>query len=69
MKRLTDTHRQCVIEATIDPLVSYRRGFARTKDGPFFAHQLVRELIKAGALRSYYTPNGRRDLHVSARAA
>ena len=67
--KITETQRRCLIEATIDPLVAYRRGFARTKVGPFFSLQTVNALVDIGALRAYHPRRGRRGLHVSARAA
>ena len=66
MKEFSDTQRRCLIEATIDPLVFCRRGFARTKAGPFYSAQTVHALLKTGALR--FLRNGRQVL-VTARAA
>lgn len=66
MRPLTDTQRRCMIEATIDPLMFIRRGFARTKAGPFYAAQTVHALVKRGDLR--ILRNGRQVL-VTARAA
>jgi hypothetical protein len=61
--------RRCVIEATIDPLIAFRRGFARSKEGPFYPLATVRALVQSGALRAYHPRRGRRGLHVSARAS
>lgn len=67
--KISDTQRRCLIEATIEPLAAYRRGFARTKAGPFFSLQTVNALVEIGALRAYHPRRGRRGLHVSARSA
>jgi hypothetical protein len=66
MRPITPTQRQCMIEATIDPLLFRRRGFARTKTGTFYSPQTVHALIKRGDLR--FIRNGRQVL-VTARAA
>lgn len=66
MRPITDTQRQCVIAATIDPLIFLRRGFGHSKAGPFYAAQTVHALIKRGDLR--ILRNGRQVL-VTARAA
>ena len=65
---MTDIQRRCLIEATIDPLIAFRRGFARSKAGPFFPLNTVRALVNAGVLRAYHPRRGRRGLRVSARA-
>ena len=44
--------RQCIIAATIAPLVYFRRGYARSKAGPFFRPSTVRALLRNGALLS-----------------
>jgi len=49
--KLTDHQRRCIIEATIEPLIPFRRGFARSKSGPFFDVRTVHSLIQQGALR------------------
>lgn len=49
--KLSDTQRRCIIEATIEPLVQFPRGFARTKMGPFFYVNTIQGLLKTGALR------------------
>lgn len=67
MKPLSSTQRDCIIEATIDPLVSFRRGFARDRSGPYFSIATVDGLIKRGALRAFYPARGRRGLQLSAR--
>jgi hypothetical protein len=66
MRPITPTQRACLIEATIEPLMFRRRGFARTKTGTFYTPQTVHALIKTGALR--FIRNGRQVL-VTARAA
>lgn len=67
--KLSDIQRACMIEATIEPLRSFRRGFARTGQGPFFNIRTVHPLIEAGYLRAYYPQRGKRGLQVSARSA
>ena len=69
MRPITPTQRDCLIEATIDPLIAYRRGFARSKAGPFFSLLTVRALVEVGALRAYHPARGRRGLRVTAMAA
>lgn len=68
MKPLSSTQRECIIEATIDPLTPFPRGFARSKAGPFFQLQTVHSLVKTGALRIYHPVRGRSRMAVSARA-
>lgn len=51
MKPLSPTQRRCIIDATIEPLRPFRRGFAPTKTGPFYEAQTINALIKTGALR------------------
>jgi hypothetical protein len=48
---MTAIQRRCMIEATIAPLDLYRRGFARSKAGPFFPRPTVAVLLRSGALR------------------
>lgn len=66
---ISDVRRRCIIEATIEPLTPYRRGFARSKAGPFFELQTVHGLIKSGALRIFHSVRGRSRIMVTARAA
>ncbi len=66
MRPITPTQRNCIIEATIEPLFPFRRGFARSKAGPFYNLQTVHRLIDIGALR--FVRNGPVAL-VTARAA
>lgn len=49
--RPTAHQRRCLIEATIAPLRRYRRGFARSKCGPFYRTSTIIPLLQAGALR------------------
>lgn len=63
---MTDLQRRCVIDATIEPLTRYPRGFARTKAGPFYFERTVKALVRKGALRK--THCGRLG-QVTARAA
>jgi hypothetical protein len=67
--RMTETQRRCIIEATIDNLVQFRRGFARSKQGPFFALPTVQNLIETGALRIVRDRSGSHYLKLTARAA
>ena len=66
MRPLSPTQSRCIIEATIEPLFPFRRGFARSKAGPFYNLQTVHRLIETGALR--FVRNGPVAL-VTARAA
>lgn len=67
MSTITETQRRCVIEATIEPLRQFRRGYARDKSGPFFKPQTVEALIGNGHLRP--SPHcGRGGRTVTARA-
>lgn len=65
----SELRRRCVIEATIEPLIPFRRGFARSKAGPFFELRTVQALINTGELRAVRQLGGRRALTVTARAA
>lgn len=47
----SDIQRRCVIEATISPLIRYRRGYARSKMGPFYYKPTIAYLIEIGDLR------------------
>jgi hypothetical protein len=69
MSTISDKHRICIIEATIGDLVAFRRGFGRTKAGPFFEIRTVNALVSKGLLRAYHAHRGRRGLRISARAA
>ena len=69
MKPLSSNQVRCIIEATIDPLIPFRRGFARSKAGPFFELRTVDSLIASGALRIYHPVRGKHRIQVSARAA
>lgn len=68
MKPLSAMQIRCVIEATIEPLMPFRRGFARTKAGPFFFPGMVGALVHRGELRIIKETRGRRRILVSARA-
>lgn len=65
----TELRRRCIIEATIEPLIPFRRGFARSKAGPFFELRTVQSLVNIGALRIYRQAGGKRNMMVTARAA
>lgn len=67
--KISDIQRRCVIEATIEPLVAFRRGFARSKAGPFFELRTIQPLIETGVLRAVYPQRGKRGLRITARAA
>lgn len=62
------TQRRCIIDATIEPLRPYRRGFARSKTGPFHSLTTVNSLITTGALRMIRNRAGRQYGSVTARA-
>ena len=66
--KLSELHRRVVIDATIQPLYAFRRGFARTKMGPFYELRTIHYLVERGILRAYFPPNGRRGIKVTARA-
>ena len=51
MKALSEVQRRCIVEATIEPLKPFRRGYARSKAGPFYEARTVQPLISSGALR------------------
>ena len=68
MKPLTDK-RRCIIEATIEPLMPFRKGFGRSKAGPFFCNGTVMAMVERGDLRLWREVRGRRRVLVSARAA
>jgi hypothetical protein len=69
MKPLSTIQRACIIAATIDPLIPFRRGYGRTKAGPFFDVRTVHSLIQTGALRMIMNRAGRQFGTVTARAA
>jgi hypothetical protein len=66
---LSSVQRRCLIEATIDPLIAFRRGFARDKCGPFFNVRTVNGLVDRGVLRAVFPERGKRGLKLTARAA
>lgn len=66
--KLTENQRRCLIEATIAPLQSFRRGYARSKQGPFFDPRTVHALVDSGVLR-LQRGAGRSPLTYTARAA
>jgi hypothetical protein len=65
----TAAQRRCLIEATIEPLTPFRRGYARSRQGPFYGLPTVNKLIRAGALRIIKDRAGRRLGTVTARDA
>jgi hypothetical protein len=65
--RISPNQRRAIIEATIDPLISFRRGFARTSEGPFFELRTVKPLIDSGTLRAVFPARGRRGIQLTAR--
>lgn len=66
--RIYDNQRRCVIEATIAPLTLFRRGFGRSKAGPFFQGKTVDGLIERGILRVIQSRGRRSYLRLSALA-
>jgi hypothetical protein len=68
MKPFSATQRSCIIAATIDPLIPFRRGFGHSKAGPFFDLRTVASLVKSGALRIFHPVRGKHRIQVSARA-
>jgi hypothetical protein len=69
VRPLSPVQRQCVIEATIEPLAPYPRGYARTKTGPFFDARTVHYLVLRGDLRMIKERVGAHFRSVTARAA
>jgi hypothetical protein len=49
--RMTPARRRAIIEATIDPIRPFRRGYARSKAGPFIHLCTVNRLLQEGHLR------------------
>jgi len=66
--RLSPSQRVCLIEATIEPLIAFPRGFARSKAGPFHRTQTIQSLVRAGALRVVQERWGHRHLKVTTRS-
>ena len=66
--QISDAGRRCLIEATIEPLRPYRRGYARSKAGPFHKFRVVLPLVRQGALRIIKDRAGRKPGSVTARA-
>lgn len=66
--KMSDAQRRCLIQATIDPLLAFPRGFSRTKHGPFFNMRTVGPLLKSCGLRAYHPRRGKRGIQISARA-
>ena len=69
MKPLSTIQRACIIAATIDPLIPFRRGYGASKAGPFYDVRTVHSLIQTGALRMIMNRAGRQFGTVTARAA
>ena len=69
MKPLSTIQRACIIAATIDPLIPFRRGYGASKAGPFYDVRTVHSLIQTGALRRIMNRGGRQFRTVTARAA
>ena len=69
MKPFSNRQRDCIIAATINPLIPFRRGYALSKTGPvFYDVRTVHSLIQAGALRMIMNRAGRKFGTVTARA-
>lgn len=66
--KITNLQRACLIAATIEPLTPFRRGYARSKAGPFYDVRTVHALIQTGALRMIMNRAGRQFGTVTARA-
>ncbi|MDB5937567.1 MAG: hypothetical protein JWQ01_4911 [Massilia sp.] len=66
---LSAVQRQCLIAATIEPLAPFPRGFAHTKNGPFFDVRTIHSLVQRGELRMIKNRAGRQYGSVTARAA
>ena len=66
--KISASQRRCLIEATIEPLICFPRGFARTKAGPFHLTQTIQSLVRNGSLRVIQENCGNRYLKVSARS-
>lgn len=49
--RFTPARRRAIIAATIEPLRPFRRGYARSKAGPFINLRTIQYLLSHGALR------------------
>ena len=69
MKPLSSIQRACIIAATIDPLIPFRRGYALSKFGPFYDVRTVHSLIQTGALGMIMNRAGRQFRNVTARAS
>ena len=50
-RKLTPARRRAIIEATLGHLRPFRRGYARTRQGPYFDLRTIDVLISTGALR------------------
>lgn len=68
MRAMSEPQRRCMIEATIEPLIPFRRGFARSKSGPFHDARTVNALVSTGTLRVIRDIRGKRYMRVTARA-
>lgn len=71
-QRQIDVRRRCIIAATIEPLIPFRRGFGHSKMGPFFENRTVQSLVSTGELRVVKPSGrgkGRHTIFVTARAA
>ena len=66
MAEFSPPQRRCIIDATIEPLRPYRRGFARSKSGPFHDPRTVHALVNVGALRVIRRRRGSTDISVTA---
>lgn len=63
---ITELQTRCLIEATIGPLIAFRRGFGRSKAGPFFELKTFQPLVDSGALRAVFPVHGKRGLQLTA---
>ena len=50
-RKRTEARRRAIIEATLGHLRPFRRGYARTRQGPYFDLRTIDALLSTGALR------------------
>lgn len=55
---MSPAQRRCIIHATLAPLAFYKRGYATSRQGPFFRPSTVRALVGNGALRKAWRSHG-----------
>ena len=67
MRARSPSQVRCIIDATLEPLIAFPRGFAHSKMGPFHLTQTVQALIRDGSLRVIRGQRGNHNLTISAR--